>query len=151
MGEGALMRLVEAFGLGRFWRRAGMLVAALCGAVGLAACGTSDSATIGDDVEAICAADPFGCVVYDIGAPIELGALLWLSEETPGTGVNSRLGIELAIDYLDGVFDSVPGELLGHRVELLTDDDGCSAEQGVVAAERLRVEPGLLADRKSVV
>ena len=145
MGEGALMRLVESFRSGRNRRRAGMLVAALCGAVGLAACGTSDSATIGDDVEEICAADPFGCVVYDIGAPIELGALLWLSQETPGTGVNSRLGVELAIDYLDGVFDSVPGDLLGHRVELLSDDDGCSAAQGVVAAERLRVEPGLLA------
>jgi len=109
-------------------------------------CARSDSDTVTvTDVEEVCAADPYGCVVFNVGDPVELGALLWLGSDSSQSGVGSRVAVELAVDYLDGVFDGVPGDLLGHPVEVLTEDDGCSREDGIVAAERLRAEPRLLA------
>jgi branched-chain amino acid transport system substrate-binding protein len=95
--------------------------------------------------EEICAADPFGCAVFDVGDPVELGALLWLGVDSSQSGVGSRVAVELAVDYLDGVFDGVPGNLLGHPVEVLVEDDGCNRDDGIAAATRLRAEPRLLA------
>ena len=120
-----------------------LAVAILVVAVG---CARTDSGTSTvTDVEEVCAADPFGCVVFNVGDPVELGALLWLGADSSQSGVGSRVAVELAVDYLDGVFDGVPGDLLGHPVEVITEDDGCSREDGVLAAERLRAEPRLLA------
>jgi branched-chain amino acid transport system substrate-binding protein len=116
---------------------------ALVAAVG---CARTDSPTTTvSDVEEVCATDPFGCVVFNVGDPVELGALLWLGADSSQSGVGSRVAVELAVDYLDGVFDGVPGDLLGHPVEVIIEDDGCSREDGIVAAERLRAEPRLLA------
>ena len=103
---------------------------------------------IGDEAaratEEVCAADPFGCVVFNVGDPVEIGALLWFGQGSTGSGVNSQVAVNLAVDYLDGVFDGVPGQLLGHPVEVLLEDDGCSRESGIAGAERLQGEPRLL-------
>lgn len=98
-------------------------------------------------IDEICKQDRYGCVRYERTQPIDLGALLWLSEEsrTAGTGVDSQRGVELALDYLDGEFDGVPGEVLGHEVELDLADDGCDPAQGRRGARRLASNEGLLA------
>lgn len=129
------------------WRVAATIVVA---AVFLGACGTSAPPPIAaglsaEDVAATCEADPFGCVVFDVGAPVELGALLWVGPDANSVGVDSRIGVELAVDYLDGTFDDVPGQLLGHPVVVDVEDDGCDPEVATEAARRLLNEPGLLA------
>ena len=105
---------------------------------------TVDSA---EEIDAVCAEDPHGCVRYQHNQPIDIGALLWLSEEsaTAGTGVDSQRGVELAIDYLDGEFDGSPGLALGHDVELNLADDGCDPAQGRRGARKLIGKEGLLA------
>ena len=115
----------------------------VAGAVGCASGnGTDEDVAVVDEM---CAADPFGCVMFNVGDPVELGALLWLGPGSSGSGEGSLTAVELAIDYLDGSFDGVPGELLGHPVEALVEDDGCNRADGAAAAERLRAEPRLLA------
>jgi branched-chain amino acid transport system substrate-binding protein len=97
------------------------------------------------EVAEVCEADPHGCVEFGVGAPVELGALLWVGPDANSTGVDSRIGVELAVDYLDGAFNDVPGELLGHPVVIDVEDDGCDREAATAAAQRLLDEPGLLA------
>lgn len=122
------------------------LGAALAVALGVSACGSdSTGAATSRLVEEVCAADPKGCVEFGVGEPVELGALLWVGPTASGSGEGSRVAVELAIDYLDGSFDAIPGNLLGHPVDLIVDDDGCSPETAAAAAERLRQEPKLLA------
>lgn len=100
-----------------------------------------------ETIDAVCEEDPYGCVRYERTQPIDLGALLWLSEEsrTAGTGIDSQRGVELALDYLDGEFDGVPGRVLGHDVTLDLVDDGCDPQQGRRGARKLASREGLLA------
>ena len=123
------------------------LLALLCSAA-LTGCGDkSSSVDSREQIDAACDDDPFGCVRYERTQPVDIGALLWLSEEsrTAGTGVDSQRGVELALDYLDGEFDGVPGEVLGHEVELDLADDGCDPKQGIRGARNLSSNEGLLA------
>jgi len=120
----------------------------LLAAIVLVGCGEkSSSLDSTEQIEAACDEDPFGCVRYERTQPIDVGALLWLSEEsrTAGTGVDSQRGVELALDYLDGSFDGLPGRVLGHEVELDLADDGCDPKQGIRVAKTLAAREGLLA------
>lgn len=114
----------------------------------VAGCGNGSSTVDSRElIDAICEDDPYGCVRYEGTQPVDVGALLWLSEEsrTAGTGVDSQRGVELALDYLDGEFDGVPGEVLGHEVELDLADEGCDPKQGIRGARRLASQEDLLA------
>ncbi len=77
-----------------------------------------------------CATVEFGCVEVGAGDPIQLGSLLAISGDVAFLGTDSNNGITLAIDNLDGALDATPGQLLGHEVELIQEDDGCSADGG---------------------
>ena len=92
-----------------------------------------------------CESDEFGCVEIAAGAPIQLASLLSISGETAFLGTDSNNGITLAIDYLDEAFDGTPGQLLGHDVELIQEDDGCSAEGGQAGGEALAANPDIVA------
>jgi len=123
-------------------------IACLLLVFGLIGCGEKPSTVDSvEEIDAACADDPHGCVRYQHNQPIDIGALLWLSEDSPvaGTGVDSQRGVELAIDYLDGEFDGSPGLALGHDVELNLADDGCDPAQGRRGAEKLVGKEGLLA------
>ncbi|HJS26889.1 MAG TPA: branched-chain amino acid ABC transporter substrate-binding protein [Actinomycetota bacterium] len=122
------------------------LVAAACGdddGGGETAATGGDTAATGAAVD--CEADEFGCVEVAAGAPIQLASLLSISGETAFLGTDSNNGIKLAIDYLDGAFDATNGQLLGHDVELLEEDDGCSAEGGQAGGTALAANPDIVA------
>lgn len=117
-----------------------LAVLAVAGALALAGCGGSepDAASSAGS----CPASGPTCVRVGVGQPIYLGELLNLTTES-GTDVQQSL--RLAVDYLDGVFDGAPGQLLGHDVEVLSQEDECSAVGGRTGALRLLQEPSLVA------
>ncbi len=92
-----------------------------------------------------CEADPFGCVEVGAGEPITIGTLLAISGDVAFLGLDSQYGVELAVDYLDGAFDGNPGQIAGHDVQLVNEDDGCSAEGGQAGATKLAADPQMVA------
>lgn len=79
--------------------------------------------------------DPLGCLDVAPGAPVRVAYFLVVSGPDETLGIDSRRGIELAIDD--------KGEILGHSIELTGEDDGCSAEGGQTGATRLAADPNL--------
>jgi branched-chain amino acid transport system substrate-binding protein len=117
------------------------LVAAACsndnggGATTGSQTGTTGTTTGGGATD--CSSDPFGCVEVGSGEAFQLGTLLAISGATASLGQDSQDGVTLAIDYLDGTLDGTPGQLLGHDVQEVNEDDGCSAEGGQAGAQVL--------------
>ena len=77
--------------------------------------------------------DPIGCVEIGPDENIRLAYMLTISGGTAFLGEDSRGGIEIAIDDRGG-------SLLGHRLELVGEDSGCSAEGGQTAAQALATD-----------
>ncbi|MFN8458779.1 MAG: hypothetical protein U0401_29700 [Anaerolineae bacterium] len=73
--------------------------------------------------------DPLGCVTVAEGEPIVIASALSISGATESLGLDSQYGVEVAIKER--------GEIAGHTVELLKEDDGCSAEGGQTAATQI--------------
>jgi branched-chain amino acid transport system substrate-binding protein len=118
---------------------------AVLGTVMLVAAGCSKkSGNSATDVTATCNADQFGCVTYKPGEPIKIGTLLAISGDTASLGTDSQHGAALAIDYLDKKLDGTNGQLLGHDVQLVNEDDGCNKDQGQVGATKLAADPTVL-------
>lgn len=91
------------------------------------------------------AEDPMGVVEVGPGEPITVGTLLAISGDVAFLGLDSQYGVELAVDYLDGAFDGTPGQIAGHDVNLVNEDDGCSAEGGQAGATKLAADPQMVA------
>jgi len=85
------------------------------------------------------------CVELAAGEPIKIGTLMVITGSDASLGLDSQHGVELAVDHLDDAFDGTPGELAGHPVELVNEDDGCSAEGGTAGATSLASDPTLVA------
>ncbi len=77
--------------------------------------------------------DPKGCVEIKPGEPIRVGAALVFSGGAASYGIDSKRGIEIAIDDLGG-------ELLGHPIELVAEDSQCNPEGGQAAAQKLAAD-----------
>jgi branched-chain amino acid transport system substrate-binding protein len=117
-------------------------------ALGAAACADDGGDTAsptggggGQSADEACAADQFGCVEVADGAPLRVGTALVITTADAPLGQDSQNGGHLAADYLDGTFDGVNGEVLGHTVEFQDEDDQCSAEGGQAAATKLAADP----------
>lgn len=121
-------------------RRPALAVVVAVVAVALGGCGGSEPAAA--PTASACPESGPTCVRVGVGQPIYLGELLNLTTES-GTDVQQSL--RLSVDYLDGVFDGAPGQLLGHDVEILSQEDQCSAVGGRTGALRLLQEPSLVA------
>ncbi|NIA25707.1 MAG: ABC transporter substrate-binding protein [Gammaproteobacteria bacterium] len=91
-----------------------------------------------------CTSDPFGCVTVDKGAPITVGTLLVISGPNAALGQDSQNGVVLAADYLDGTFDGKTGQIDGHDIAFVHQDDGCSAEGGQAGAQALASNPEIV-------
>ena len=80
--------------------------------------------------------DALGCITVAAGDPIRIAYALVVSGPNETLGVDSRRGIEIAIDD--------KGEILGHAIELVGEDALCSAEGGQAAATKLASDPTLI-------
>ena len=115
-----------------------VLVAAACN-------GDDDAGDNGDGDGATC---PEGdtCVEIGAGEPIRVGTLLVITGENASLGLDSQHGVELAVDYWgDEAFDGTAGQLAGHDIELVNEDEGCSAEGGTAGATALASDPSIVA------
>ena len=77
--------------------------------------------------------DPKGCVEIKPGEPIRVAAALVYSGGAASYGIDSKRGIEIAIDDLGG-------ELLGHPIELVAEDTQCNPEGGQAVAQKLAAD-----------
>ncbi|MPZ68254.1 MAG: ABC transporter substrate-binding protein [Actinobacteria bacterium] len=83
----------------------------------------------GEGAAATCDADEFGCVEVADGDAIQLGTLLVITGENASLGLDSQYGSQIAVDMY--------GEVAGHSVELVNEDDGCAPEGGTSGARNL--------------
>ncbi|MCC6190019.1 MAG: branched-chain amino acid ABC transporter substrate-binding protein [Anaerolineales bacterium] len=82
--------------------------------------------------------DEIGCVDIAPGAPIHIAYALVVAGSDSSLGIDSRRGIEIAIDDKSGT-------LLGHPIELTGEDTGCNAEGGQAAAQKLAADTTIVA------
>ena len=80
--------------------------------------------------------DPLSCVTIGSGEPITIAVALTLSGPDAPYGIDALRGVELAI--------ADRGKILNHTIELIQEDEQCSAEGGQAAAERLAQNPSVL-------
>jgi len=73
--------------------------------------------------------DALGCVEVPPREPVTIGYVLVLSGPNESLGIDSRNGIEIAIDEKDQIY--------GHPIRLIAQDEGCNAEMGQIAGKDL--------------
>ena len=81
--------------------------------------------------------DEIGCVTYGPDEPIRIASALVISGPNTDLGTDSQYGAEIAMAFR--------GELLGHSIELQVEDDGCSAEGGQAAGQKIVSDPTIIA------
>jgi branched-chain amino acid transport system substrate-binding protein len=81
--------------------------------------------------------DSLGCVSYAEGEPVRLASALVISGPNTDLGTDSQYGVEIAIDF--------KGEIMGHSIELQAEDDGCNAEGGQTAGQKIVSDPTIIA------
>ncbi len=79
-----------------------------------------------------------GVVEIAAGEPIKLAYMLVTAGPDQSLGLDSARGVELAVD-------DAGGQLLGHPIELVGEDEGCTAEGGQTAATKLAADPTIVA------
>ena len=89
-------------------------------------------ATAGEATSMECT-DELGCVEVAPGDPIVIASALVISGPNIELGTDSQHGIEIAI--------AMRPDVLGHPVELQAEDDGCSAEGGQAAGQKIVANP----------
>lgn len=110
--------------------------------ISASACSSSTSNAPGETSSESSCAKKADCVPLGIGEPIFIGTQL---SENIAIGKESLVGVELAIDYLDGDFDGEPGTIGGHKVIVLSTPDTCSGStDGARAARRLLAEKRII-------
>ena len=80
--------------------------------------------------------DAIGCVSYAPGEPIRLASALVISGANSDLGLDSQHGVEIAIEF--------KGQVLGHDVQLQAEDDGCNAEGGQAAGQKIVSDPSII-------
>jgi branched-chain amino acid transport system substrate-binding protein len=81
--------------------------------------------------------DSAGCMEIAPGDPIKMGALQALSGDLSPQGLDQLQCTELALDDRDY-------ELLGHPIELQSEDSLCSGEGGTTAALKITADPQIV-------
>jgi branched-chain amino acid transport system substrate-binding protein len=80
--------------------------------------------------------DAIGCVTYGPDEPIRIASALVISGPNADLGLDSQYGIEIAMDFR--------GQVAGHDVELQAEDDGCNAEGGQAAGQKIVADPTII-------
>lgn len=81
--------------------------------------------------------DEIGCVDYAPGDPVRIASALVISGPNTDLGTDSQYGVEIAMDFRK--------DILGHPIELQAEDDGCSAEGGQTAGQKIVSDPTIIA------
>jgi branched-chain amino acid transport system substrate-binding protein len=81
--------------------------------------------------------DSLGCVSYADGEAVRIASALVISGPNTDLGTDSQYGVEIAMDFKD--------TLLGHPIELQAEDDGCNAEGGQAAGQKIVSDPTIVA------
>ncbi len=81
-------------------------------------------------------ADALGCVSYAPDEPIRIASALVISGPNTDLGIDSQYGVEIAMDF--------KGQIFGHDIELQAEDDGCNAEGGQTAGQKIVADPTIL-------
>lgn len=95
-----------------------------------------EPADTGEEAAAMECTDEAGCVRVEPGDPIRIASALVITGPDAQLGLDSQYGIEIALEHR--------GEVLGHTVELQAEDDGCSAEGGQTAAQKIVSDPTIV-------
>lgn len=82
--------------------------------------------------------DELGVVEVGQGEPILIGYMLVIEGPDAALGTDALRGAEIAVEDRGG-------QLLGHPVQLVGENDGCSAEGGQAAATKLAANPKIVA------
>ncbi|HET6846035.1 MAG TPA: branched-chain amino acid ABC transporter substrate-binding protein [Anaerolineales bacterium] len=90
----------------------------------------------GAPVAAFSCTDRLGCVQVGAGEPLRLGTLLTLTTPDSPYGIDALRGVEIAV--------ADKGTLLGHSIEIVQEDDLCSAEGGQAGATKLAADPKIV-------
>lgn len=86
--------------------------------------------------EALTCEDAIGCVEVAPDDPIRIASALVITGPNAQLGTDSQRGVEIAIQDR--------GEIEGHPIELQPEDDGCSAEGGQTAAQKIVSDPTIV-------
>ena len=98
--------------------------------------GSSDTTADSGSEEAAGCTDAIGCVEVPAGEPIHIASALVVTGPNEQLGLDSQYGVEIALDFR--------GEVLGHTVDLQAEDDGCSAEGGQTAGQKIVSNPDIV-------
>ena len=82
--------------------------------------------------------DSIGCVDIAPDAPVHIAWAMVVSGGDSTLGIDSRRGVEIAVEDKGGT-------LLGHPIELTGEDTGCNAEGGQAAAQKLVADATIIA------
>ena len=82
--------------------------------------------------------DPLGVVTIKKGQPVHIAYWMVVAGADASLGIDTRRGVELAIQ-------DKGGKLLGHPIKLSGQDEGCNAEGGQAAATKLASDPTIVA------
>ncbi|NOQ40633.1 MAG: ABC transporter substrate-binding protein [Anaerolineales bacterium] len=80
--------------------------------------------------------DAIGCVTYGQDEPVRIASALVISGANADLGLDSQYGVEIAIAFKETIF--------GHEIELQAEDDGCSAEGGQAAGQKIVSDPTIV-------
>lgn len=80
--------------------------------------------------------DSLGCIAVGTDESLKIGTLLTMSGPNQSYGIDAERGIEIAI--------ADTGNLLGHKVELIKEDDQCDEKAGEAAAQKLAADPQII-------
>jgi branched-chain amino acid transport system substrate-binding protein len=93
------------------------------------ACGRDEDGGDGAAQGEECPDAEFGCVEVGADEPITIASLLTITTANKSLGQDSNAGIEIALQER--------GQVMGHDVELVKEDEGCAAEGGQTGATKL--------------
>lgn len=113
------------------------LLAAACGDGDTTATPTGDGATPTETGTPADGDGDLGAITIEAGEPVKIATLQAISGAVANLGEDQVRAVEIAIDDRGG-------ELLGHPIELQSEDDLCSAEGGQTGAQRIVADPQIV-------
>ncbi len=99
---------------------------------------TAPTANVPPTIQLSGCSDPIGCVKIGPTDSIHIAYLLVVAGPNSALGVDSRNGVEIAID-------DAGGKMLNHPIKFDGEDGGCSADGGQAAGSKLAADPTIVA------